>query len=668
MTSELARPISVILDGKNYSQWSYHMKIFLKGRGLWKYVTGDKSCPIISVVDFKNEEKKAKWETDVDQWEIENNKIMTWIANTVDHSISLQFNKFETAKAIWDYLSNRYNQTNFALKYKLEMDIRNIKQLPGQPISDFYNQMSIIWDQLALMEPKWTVDATLYEQYREETRLVQFLMALRDDFEGVRGSMFYRTPLPTVDSALAELIAEETRKGLTHAPKPTEPVVFATPSWKSEKLSQIQCNYCKKLGHMVKDCPQPSSNNMRTKMKTKGYPKQNIAAGAAQFQSEEDPNSGTALPQPSQLFTADDIQNIIRQALSNSGTASSTNPTLSGMRNSNWLLDSGASNHMTYNHTVLSQSKPLTSPSVIYTADGSPASATHFGSIRTDRLSVSEVLFIPKLSMNLLSVGQLCESGLTVTFNASGCVVQDCLTGKEIGRGRKDGRLYQLEELHVPVQSHCHATVSSTATESPFISWHKRLGHVSFSKLSQIINNGVLGSVPVVKEPGCIHCNLSKHHALPFNISSSTTNDIFDLIHSDIWGPAPIPTMGGARYYVIFVDDYTRFTWVYLLHHRSDFLQIYKEFSAMIKTQFSKTIKIFRSDSGGEYLSHQFREVLKTQGTISQLSCVETPQQNGVSERKHRHIVETARTLLLSSSVPKEFWGEAVHTSVYLIN
>jgi len=133
-----------------------------------------------------------------------------------------------------------------------------------------------------------------------------------------------------------------------------------------------------------------------------------------------------------------------------------------------------------------------------------------------------------------------------------------------------------------------------------------------------------------------------------------------------VWGPAPISSMGGARYYVIFVDDYTRFTWVYLLHRRSP-TNLYR-ICHNEKKQFSKTIKIFRSDSCGEYLDYKFHDSLKSQGTISQLSCTETPQKNGVSERKHRHILETARTLLLSSSAPKEFWGEAVHTSVYLIN
>ncbi|CAJ2647148.1 unnamed protein product [Trifolium pratense] len=210
-------------------------------------------------------------------------------------------------------------------------------------------------------------------------------------------------------------------------------------------------------------------------------------------------------------------------------------------------------------------------------------------------------------------------------------------SGRLIGKGRRHGGLYVLDELRVSDI----AASTSTSTDlssfrlslssSNFYLWHSRLGHVSASRLKYLASIGALGKLQISDISDCCGCKLAKFSALPFNKSASVSKAPFDLVHSDVWGPSPVLTKGGSRYYVSFIDDYTRYCWVYLMKNRSEFFDIYHMFRAMT-------------------------------------SCTDTPQQNGVAERKHRHIVETARSLLLSASVPTEFWGEAIRTSVHAIN
>jgi transposase InsO family protein len=166
----------------------------------------------------------------------------------------------------------------------------------------------------------------------------------------------------------------------------------------------------------------------------------------------------------------------------------------------------------------------------------------------------------------------------------------------------------------------------------------------------------------------CTACQTAKQPALSFNKSTSISASPFDLVHSDIWGPAPTPTMGGSRYFVIFIDDYSRFTWIYMMKNRHELPQIYINFAKMIQTQFSKAIKVLRRDNAMEYRDSKILSFLHEQGTLSEFSCPYTSQQNGRAERKHRHILDSVRAMLISASCPERAWGEAALTAVHVIN
>lgn len=202
-------------------------------------------------------------------------------------------------------------------------------------------------------------------------------------------------------------------------------------------------------------------------------------------------------------------------------------------------------------------------------------------------------------------------------------------------------------------------------THDPWVLWHGKLGHLNYNSLSLMFQKGCIANKSVSSSP-CSACSLRKSKTLPFSVSTNKSTSPFELIHSDLWGPSPVLSAVEYKYFVLFIDDYTRFTWVYLLKRKSEVSHIFKYYVAMSKNQFDCDIKKLRSDSGGEYMSNDFQAFFK--GILHERSCPGTPQQNGVPERKNRHILDTVRTILLESAVPPTFWDEAIRTSVFLIN
>lgn len=164
------------------------------------------------------------------------------------------------------------------------------------------------------------------------------------------------------------------------------------------------------------------------------------------------------------------------------------------------------------------------------------------------------------------------------------------------------------------------------------------------------------------------HCVLGKHHKTTFSTSVHNTRTMLEYVHSDLWGSSSTPTLGGNRYFLSIIDDYTRKVWVYLLKEKSDTFDKFNNWKRQVENQTGKKIKFLRTDNGLEFCNTDFDNMCKESGITRHKTVPYTSQQNGVAEMMNRTILDKVRCMMLSSGVPKSFWGEAGMTACYLIN
>ncbi|KAK9025215.1 hypothetical protein V6N11_065111 [Hibiscus sabdariffa] len=160
----------------------------------------------------------------------------------------------------------------------------------------------------------------------------------------------------------------------------------------------------------------------------------------------------------------------------------------------------------------------------------------------------------------------------------------------------------------------------------------------------------------------------SKMTKAPFTGKGERASDLLGLIHSDVCGPMNTQARGGFQYFITFTDDFSRYGYIYLMRHKSEALEKFKEFKNEVQNQHGKSIKALRSDRGGEYLSQDFDELLKECGIVSQLTPPGTPQWNGVSERRNRTLLDMVRSMMSHTDLPTSFWGYAVETTAFTLN
>ncbi|KAJ0808240.1 putative RNA-directed DNA polymerase [Helianthus annuus] len=605
---------------ENYSVWSSAMKLALEAKNKFGFVNGKCEKP-------KDNEVLAA------QWDRCNSVVLTWLLNSVSEELFLGQVFSKLASEVWTDLKETYDKVDGSVVYDLYKRINCISQ-NGSSVAEYYNKLTTMWKQFDAMVQLPSCSCQAAKNYNDFTtliKLMQFLMGLDDVYQPVRTNLLTREPFPSVKAAFALISREESHR-LTSSGSKGQSVSYVArsnpPTQNTSRRnfkgpnSNLKCTHCNMLGHTVDRC-----------FEIIGYPPGMRRRNAGQFAKNNNSNkSGVSANTSSSAvsampFTSEQIAKLLDLVSEKSGgeqlkanmggeLVNMSNFTSSYMCCSssssfetqyNWIVDSGANQHM----------------------------------IKTDK--------------DMFNCVDVSECGLTVGHPNG---TSDLKSKKILVIGKQENGLYMIGRNGNSVNS-CFSSVFMSNM------WHSRLGHPSDQVLAVL--RGSLGINSIQHGP-CEICHKSKQVRVPFPLSEHKSKSVGDLVHLDLWGPYKISSYEGYKYFLTVVDDYSRAVWCYLLKSKTEVFENIKYFYELVLTQFKSKIKVFRSDNGTEFVNNQMVNFCSGKGIIHQTSCSYTPQQNGIVERKHRHLLNVARALMFQGGLPLRFWSDCVLTAVYLIN
>lgn len=404
-------------------------------------------------------------------------------------------------------------------------------------------------------------------------------------------------------------------------------------------LSRITCFRCDKTGHYASSCPDRL-----------------LKLQEAQENDKEDTQDAD------ELFMHELVY------LNEEKIVPNKYETCSGA-NDLWYLDNGASNHMTGDKRYFSYINETVTGKVRF-GDDSRIDIKGKGSIEFidqngEPRAMTEVYFIPDLKSTIISLGQATEAGCDVRLRGESLTMRDREGKLLVQAERSKNRLYKVQMGIKETQCLLSTTVSESSR------WHARLCHVNMESIQSMVKRELITGIPqiAIKKEVCGSCLLGKQSRQVFPKSTPyRASKPLELIHGDLCGPISPSTRSGNRYIFVLIDDYSRYMWSILLKEKSETFEKFKSFKKLVEQETLEKIRTFRTDRGGEFVSHEFNEFCAESGIIRHLTDPYTPQQNGVVERRNRTLMEMTRSILKHMLVPNYLWGEATRHSTYVLN
>ena len=657
-------------SGLNFKRWQKQMRFWLTTLGL------------ISVLEYQNTSKETSTSTPQtetlaptsstptkptkDQDYLCLNRILSALSDTL-YDI---YCEFDSAKELWEALETEYGFDDVGAHRFSASSFYNFKMVNDKPIGD---QLHTFQDHVRYLESKGS-------KFSEEFKVSNLIDKLPPSWSDFARELRHNQSSLTLNNAIVKVRIENEHRQNEKSKTEVSPKVNLTeesknPNRHKSSFKPKNRNF-KNSGNKFhnKGPSKYSQNQNQNSYKSNGGSKNNqkhcYVCGRTNHLAPQCFYKKTQPVQASNRFKAAPKHqvNMIEGTPNNSFRLENSIPLINNtIYNSNdWWLDSGANIHVCNERSWFLNYQESSGGNVILGND-SVAQVSGRGRINLEFTSgkilvLNNVLHVPTIRRNLISSSILLSVGYRIVMDSNKVVISK--NNVFIGKGYVCEGLIKLNVSPNLINNEISPIVLNTENSSL---WHERLGHVNYGTIQRMINKGLLPNHNIKERTKCEKCAQCKHTRKAFS-NIARDSSLLELIHSDVCDSGKVLTRGGRRYFVTFIDDYSKYCYVYLLKTKDEVLGNFKIYKAEVEKQTEKSIKILRSDRGGEYMDNDFTQFCQEHGIIHEVTAPYTPQSNGVAERKNRTLLDMINCMLVSSGAPENLWGEALLTACYVLN
>ena len=612
-----------VLTESNYHLWKSRVRIELKQRGLWNVVKDE-----VTLEEENNDlamKRNAKLRTDMMKAEGVIEKYLNMAkADEMENNPDI-----DTPHKIWTKLQEEDQLQNKPKKQNLRMQLITFRW-KGQRVNENYNRF------LSLVSQYEAAGGSMSEPEKIEL----FCACVPRKFIQIADQQIEKES-NTLQQVVSTFETKERRVKLAHELKVLEfedkkngPRKLKSSSKggnnKYERNTRkgeeaLQCSYCKKKNHKEKNCWKKQKDQKSSK-------EANLAET-----TEESNNTVYEIPKEESL-TMEIVMNVNTSNVEE------------------WIMDSGATRHMTFSKEIIHNLETRPDLGFVRAAGGKLLPVKGQGTVyigkngSEDNIRLKDVLYIPSLMRNLFSVPAASQKNCKIEFHKDKAILTK--DGKLLMEAKREGSLYIMDGYSiVPEKEEVNLSIdeSSELSGTPE-EIHRKLCH--------------FGSMP-----NCQACQLGKmHRTYAKRYSEEKPTKPLERVHTDVMQMTGPLSIGGNKYVVNFIDDYTRYSEVYFLKKKSEVFNAFRKYVEMIELQSEHKVKELRDDKGGEYISNEMYEWMKARGIKTSETHRDSPHENGVAERYNRTMNDAARTMIIEAGASEIMWAEAIATANYVKN